>query len=121
MILTWDELRAIREADQRPGLPVIVTLDRRDAFAVFTPAFAVIVHEPGKAIPLEVLDGLAVILRMPCPKAARVARALRAKGVKPTHCESWCACLRELTNAPATTCRFGVEIAAEWEAPYAAA
>lgn len=123
MILSWDELRAMREAGQRPGLPVVVTLDRRDAYRLFTPAFAVVVHEPGKPMPLELLDGLAVILRMRCPQASKVARALRSKGVRPAHCESWCECLRELTSGPAATCTLGIEIGAEWagEAPHAAA
>lgn len=116
MIITWAQLRAMREAGQRPGLPVIVTLDRRDAFRIFTAAFAVVVHQPGTPMPLELLDGLAVLLRMPCEYASRVARALRSRGVKPAHCESWCACRASLTVTPDASCEDARAIEREWSA-----
>lgn len=105
MIATWDDLAALRAAGKRPGLPVVVTLRRADAWRVFTEPFCVIVHEPGKPFPVELLDGLEVLLRMPCPQAAAIARLIRAKGVAVRRCESWCDCAAELTQFPSPSCR----------------
>lgn len=104
MMVTWQDLKQLRAAGRRPELPIIVTLRRSDAWNVFTPAFCVIVHEPGTVFPVEQLEGLEVLLRMPCPKAAAVARLMRERGASPARCQCWCECAQELTQFPCRSC-----------------
>jgi hypothetical protein len=79
--------------------PVWVTTSKRWVFALRNTGLLVVVHEPGKPMPLELLRGLDVILAMDCDKSSRVVRALNAKEIRPASVKAWCPCLQDLIYA----------------------
>ena len=101
---TWDDLKRLRMGGQRPKLPVVVTDRPRDAWGVFDQPVLVVCHEPGTPFPVALLAGLDVILMLECPEASRVARLMRLRDIRPARCQSWCACLKQLTVTPETQC-----------------
>lgn len=103
--MNWDDLAELRARGQKPLLPVVVTTwpgPWRPHGREFSDAgVMVITHEPGKPMPVALLDGLSVILALEnCGQTDAVCRMLRARGVKAT-VHGWCACYREFTVAPA--------------------
>lgn len=99
--MTWADLRALRLRGQRPALRLIVTTDERFARRMAWVGCATIVHEAGTPMPVELLDGLDVILDLGnCDRAGKVKRLCDGKGVNLARCEAWCRCAQILTVAP---------------------
>ncbi len=99
MINTWQDLATLRAQGKRPALRLIVTTSKKLCWGLHGVGCMTILHEPGKPMPLELLDGLDVLLLLgQCELAAKVNRAMRARGVKPDRCEAWCPCTQELTT-----------------------
>lgn len=99
--MTWSDLRALRLRGQRPSLRLIVTTSARFAHRMAWVGCASIVHESGTAMPVELLDGLDVILDLGnCDRASKVKRLCDSKGVNLARCEAWCQCAQNLTVSP---------------------
>lgn len=97
-ISTWEDLAQLRRNGQRPALRLIVTDRKRWCWNLHGVGCMTILHEPGNPMPLELLEGLDVILDFGCERAALVSRAMRSKGVTPGLCEAWCRCGEHLTT-----------------------
>lgn len=101
MAMTWNDLRAMRLRGQRPALRVFVTTDERFARRMGWVGAAAIVHEVGTPMPVELLDGLDVILDLGrCERAGAVQRLCDAKGVTLERCQAWCRCDQSLSIGP---------------------
>lgn len=101
MAMTWDDLRALRELGQRPTLRLFVTTDELLARRMTWVGAAAIVHRAGEPMPVELLDGLDVILALGrCERAGAVKRLCDSEGVRFARLQAWCRCSRELTVAP---------------------
>lgn len=99
MINTWAELAELRRNGKKPALRIIVTDKKRMCWNLHGVGCMTILHGPGEPMPVELLEGLDVILWFAnCERAALVWRAMRAKEIAPARCEAWCECSRELTN-----------------------
>jgi hypothetical protein len=99
--ITWGDLRAMRLRGQRPALRVIVTTSERFANRMQWVGCAAILHEAGTPMPVELLDGLDVILDLGnCERASRVKRLMDTKGVSPERLQAWCQCEQSITVAP---------------------
>jgi hypothetical protein len=97
---TWADLRALREDGRRPALPVFVTTAARFAGNLLDAGVAAILHAPGRRMPVDLLEGLDVILDLgPCGRAGAVRRLCDAHGVT-CRLTAWCACDGELTLMP---------------------
>ena len=94
--MTWDDLRQLRAQGLAPSFPVIVTT-KSDCWTYAEIGCAVLKHEPGEPFPVELLDGLRVLLFLgDCDRASNVIRAMVAKGVKPSELSAWCQCFKRL-------------------------
>jgi hypothetical protein len=87
----WETLRTLRKAGQKPTLPVFVgsywQLQKN------IPNALVIVHPPSRPMPVELLEGLDVILYFrDCNMGGKVKRLMDAKGVTPASLKVWCNC-----------------------------
>lgn len=99
MVNTWSQLERIRAAGQRPFLPIIVTTNRRLPWNLDGVGAMTILHQRGEAMPIELLEGLNVILMLnDCEQAANVNRLRRAKSVMWKSCAAWCECEKTLTT-----------------------
>lgn len=118
-IKSWDALRKLRHAGQKPSLPVIITnlphLPRRfDGVGCM-----VILHESGEPMPVNLLSELNVIWFFDACHIARFAYELTQKrGVKLASSRAWCACAFAL-GAASTYCSEQQCITGEW-VPHAA-
>lgn len=100
MTYTWADLAALRERGQKPGMAVFVTENRWNVPTLWKLGVMVILHEAGQPMPVELLEGLRVILWFDnCGKAVSVNRLIEAKGVKVESCEAYCECEKELLLA----------------------
>lgn len=98
MAMTWQDLRTLRSHGQRPALVTFVTTDERWARRLTDLGVAAIVHRAGQPMPVEILDGMDVILDLgSCERAAKVARLMAAKNVVAERMRSWCRCSHTLT------------------------
>lgn len=106
----WADLQAMREQGLRPSLPVMITTDGKPpAQLLREDGMLVIEHKPGELFPVELLDGLRVLLFLgSCDRAQAVVRAMLNKHVKPTDLRAWCPCFQCLDIAP-------VHCAVAWE------
>lgn len=99
MVNSWQELAELRRNGRRPALRVIVTDKKRMCWNLHGVGCMTILHIPGEPMPVELLEGLDVILWFDtCERAAAVSRSMRAKSVTPQRCEAWCECALELTT-----------------------
>ena len=103
--MTWDDLAELRAKGQKPLLSVVVTTWpkrwRPHARELYDSGAMVITHEPGKPIPVRLLEGLRVILALEhCGQTTAVVELLRRKGVTAT-VHGWCPCYRQFTCFPA--------------------
>lgn len=100
MTYTWADLAALREHGTKPTMAVFVTENRWNVPTLWRLGVMVILHEAGQPMPVELLEGLRVILWFDnCGKAVSVNRLIEAKGVKVESCEAYCECERELMLA----------------------
>lgn len=98
--MTWDDLRELRRNGMRPALPVLVTT-ANDCHTYEQEGFAVVRHEAGKPFPVELLDGLRVLLFLgSCDRASAVVRAMVNREVRPAELRAWCECFRVLDGKP---------------------
>jgi len=96
----WNQLRELRSTGNKPALPIIITskkyLPRRLPDTCMT-----IIHEAGTPMPVELLEGLDVIVWFDrCEIASAVWKLLKAKSVKCSCFRAWCTCGSMLTIAP---------------------
>lgn len=109
--MTWDDLRELRRQGLKPSLPVLVTT-ANDARTYADEGFAVIRHSPGQPFPVELLDGLRVMLFLGnCDRASAVVRVMAMRGVKPAELMAWCGCFGRVDRQPVSC-----ETAQAWEA-----
>lgn len=95
MNATWEQLHELRAAGKRPTYRVVVTTDPSFAHRVADPAVMCIVHKPGAAMPVELLEGLDVLLWLDnCDQCTAVLRLCRAKEIQPRDLRLWCSCFR---------------------------
>lgn len=104
MAMTWDDLRAMREQGQRPALPVAVTTKGWHWRSLADIGCMVIEHRAGERFPVELTEGLPVLLFLDCRQAQAVAKLFRSKGQWPASVQSWCECRKSLTCAPEASC-----------------
>lgn len=99
MVNNWQDLAELRRNGRRPALRVIVTDKKRMCWNLHGVGCMTILHGPGEPMPVELLEGLDVILWFSnCDRAASVWRAMRGKEIVPARCEAWCECAGELTT-----------------------
>jgi hypothetical protein len=92
----WKVLADMRKVGKKPGLPVFITMRPKLARNVEGAGCFSIVHGFGKPVPVELLDGLDVMLDFEwCYLAGRVKRLMDERGVKPKSMRAWCACADE--------------------------
>lgn len=97
MAMTWADLAELRSRGQRPALRMFVTTRESFARRMTWVGCAAVLHEPGEPFPVELLDGLDVILDLgSCERAAKVKRLMDARDVKPTRLQTWCRCEKSL-------------------------
>ena len=114
--MTWDDLRALRENGQRP-LQLVVTTDWRRAAPLADAGAMVIVHRKGEPMPVELLEGLDVELRLDdCAQACAVARLVRSRDVAPACVRAWCSCDASVDTMWPYDCKAKIEMDAAWEA-----
>lgn len=95
--MTWDDLRVLRERGQKPRLALFVTTDERFAYRMLWVGAAAILHKPGAAMPVELLDGLDVIIDAGnCERSGAVKRLMDQRGVTPGQLRTWCRCSQSL-------------------------
>jgi hypothetical protein len=104
MAMTWDDLRRLREQGHRPSLPVAVTTHGWTWRGLGEIGCMVIEHKPGEPFPVDLTEGLSVLLFLNCAQAQAVARLFRSRNRWPASVRSWCACRKELTVAPEASC-----------------
>lgn len=97
----WDTLRMLRLHGQKPSLPVIVTTKRELPRRLDGVGCMVILHEAGKPMPVQLLDGLDVIFLFDrCELAGHVRKLAEAKKITFGQWQTWCACGSLLTVLP---------------------
>jgi hypothetical protein len=95
---TWDQLRALREDGLQPAMKLIVTTNSRHAYRMDDIGVMAIHHRKGEPMPVELLQGLDVLLLLDdCEQATAVLRLCRAKGVTLASFRAWCKCAQETT------------------------
>ena len=100
-MMTWDDLAELRARGQRPTLRTFVTTDPAFARRMTWVGCAAVLHEAGTPMPVELLDGLDVILDLGrCERAGAVKRLCDARDVTLARCQAWCRCAQGLTVAP---------------------
>lgn len=123
MSCTWGQLADLRANGKRPALTVFVTTDERYARRLmFDLGVMAILQKPGEPMPVELLEGLDVILWLDdCEQAAAVSRLVRRRGVTPASLRAWCRCDRELTVSvgPCDALREIDDLIAAWKPPAA--
>jgi len=73
----------------------------------------VVLHKPGEALPVELLDGLNVELYLDdCSQTFRLSKAWKAKGVQPSLCSAWCKCEQRMSICVSPNCKHGGETTA---------
>lgn len=96
--MNWGDLRELRRQGLKPSLPVLVTT-AGDCRTYAEEGFAVIRHKAGEPFPVELLDGLRVLLFLgSCDRAAKVAVLMREKGIAPVELRTWCTCYGRLDS-----------------------
>jgi hypothetical protein len=101
---SWRQLQEMRSRGERPALPVIVTTSSRLEGNLRGVGALVIEHRPGERMPVQVLDGLRVILALDrCDRALAVKHLMDGRGVRCERVQAWCRCSKQLTAVP-TTC-----------------
>lgn len=98
MICTWGQLAQLRANGRRPALPVFVTTREWYARRLIGVGAMTIIHKPGEPMPVELLEGLEVILALEsCEQASAVWKLMKRRESFPARCESWCWCDQSLT------------------------
>ncbi len=96
-MMTWDDLAELRGRGQRPTLRTFVTTDPAFARRMTWVGCAAVLHEAGTPMPVELLDGLDVILDVgSCERAGKVARLMAERDVRCSRLQAWCRCERTL-------------------------
>jgi hypothetical protein len=114
--MTWDDLRALRESGQKP-LSLVVTTDWGRCRSLADAGAMVVVHRKGDPMPIELLAGLDVELRLDeCRQACAVARLLRSKDISPATTRAWCACDGSVDSMWPYTCAAKRDMDTAWEA-----
>lgn len=117
--MNWDDLAKLRLKGQKPLLSLVVTTWpkpwRQHGGELWEAGVMVITHEPGTPMPVELLQGLRVILALEsCDQTTAVCQLLRRKGVNAT-VHGWCACYREFTVCPSKCAQTHEQVAAVGE------
>lgn len=113
--MTWQELSALRERGQRPRT-LCITTDFWRCREQADKGSMVVVHKPGKALPLELLEGLNVELHLDdCSQAFRLAKAMKARVIEWGNCASWCRCEQRMSICIAPDCQEAQKDLAFWE------
>jgi hypothetical protein len=109
---TWQDLRLMREQGVKPSLPVMVSTDGANpAGLLMENGFLVIRHKPGEMFPVELLDGLSVLLFLgSCDRASAVVRMMVERDVQPLEIRSWCECYSRIDRQPVRC-----EVAHAWQ------
>jgi hypothetical protein len=99
VVATWTDLAALRAEGQKPLLRVVVTTNATFARRMTWVGCLAIGHQSGESMPVELLDGLDVILDVgTCDRAASVKRLIDSRSVTPSRLEAWCECNRTLVT-----------------------
>lgn len=111
--LTWEALRELRAGGQKPTLPIIVTTKRHLPYRLHGVGCMVILHEAGKAMPVNLLEGLDVIFFFDrCDLVVSVWNLCQSKGIRMASTKTWCSCEQALSIVP-ILCE-SYEAALEW-------
>jgi hypothetical protein len=111
---TWADLAAMRQRGEKPQLSVFVTNHERFARNMWGVGSLVILHQQGEVIPVELLEGLDVVLMFPrCAVASRIRHLMDERGVKCASVRTWCTCGEGLTATPYANCDDYDEVFAE--------
>jgi hypothetical protein len=110
--MSWDNLRQLRRQGLKPSLPVVVMTDAgKPSRLLAEEGCMVIVHKPGEAFHVELLDGLRVWLFLrSCDRAQAVIRTMNHRGVQPSELRSWCECMARMDSQPVCC-----EVAKSWQ------
>ncbi len=101
VMFTWADLRELRLGGHKPTLRMFVTTNPNFARRMTWVGCAAIYHEAGEPMPVELLDGLDVILDVgQCQRAEAVKRLMTTRGATPSRLQVWCACDGELSVLP---------------------
>lgn len=113
--MNWEDLRALREGGRRPHR-LVVTTNWRYAAEHAADGAMVIVHAKGEPMPVELLDGLDVELRLEnCEQACGVARLVKSREVIPSCVRTWCRCDDVTDTMWPHNCKAKAEMDAAWE------
>lgn len=100
MSVTWEHLRQLRANGQRPVHRLIVTNDPRFAYGFENLGAMCIVQRAGESMPVELLEGLDVLLWLKsCDQAAAVLRLCKARNVHLASLRTLCRCYGTLEHA----------------------
>jgi hypothetical protein len=113
---TWTELRELRQAGQKPAFPLVITTHYPRCIPQAAAGCMVIVQESGKPLPVELLEGLDVVIDFEdCAQATAVANLVRKHQVTPASFRVWCECEQVLASQWNHDCQAGAELIAAWE------